>query len=144
MEQINKCTASARLQTALMRKKPAWNILAKQTTKYRKKNLYVGRVGPVLDYGVAAAWGTGSKSNFDKINKVQNKSSRIITGALRATPIQSMETVTGLENLESRRNTKTLCKLQNSRGLKPILGCKTTVRRVKCVSGRLVSAFTAG
>ena len=58
-------------------------------------------------YG-AAAWGTTSKSNFDEVQKVQNLASMIITGAFISTPIQSTETVTGLENLESRRNTKVL------------------------------------
>ncbi|XP_070181840.1 uncharacterized protein [Littorina saxatilis] len=39
---------------------------------------------------------------------MQNQASRIITGALKSTPIQAMDTLTGLESLESRRDTKVL------------------------------------
>ena len=72
-----------------------------------QKKLYLGRVRPVLEYG-SAAWGTAAKTNFDKAAKVQNQASRIITGALKSTPIQAMETLTGLQSLESRRDTKVL------------------------------------
>jgi ribonuclease HI len=68
-----------------------------------QKKLYLGRVRSVLEYGTAA-WGTAAKTNLDKVARVQNQASRIITGALKSTPIQAMETLTGLQSLESRRD----------------------------------------
>ncbi|PVD33867.1 hypothetical protein C0Q70_05129 [Pomacea canaliculata] len=64
------------------------------------KKLYTGRVRPVLEYGMTA-WGTAAKSNFEKVSKVQNQAARLITGAMRSTPIQELETITGLESLET-------------------------------------------
>ena len=71
------------------------------------KKMYTGRIRPVLEYGVTA-WGTAAKSNFDKVSKVQNQAARIITGAMKSTPIQELESITGLESLEDRRDTKLL------------------------------------
>ena len=71
------------------------------------KKMYTGRIRPVLEYGVTA-WGTAAKSNFDKVSKVQNQATRIITGAMKSTPIQELESITGLESLEDRRDTKLL------------------------------------
>ncbi|GFR95478.1 RNA-directed DNA polymerase from mobile element jockey [Elysia marginata] len=67
------------------------------------KKTYVGYVRPVMEYGIAA-WGTAS--NFQKIERVQNHSFRIMTGGIKSTPINSMESVTGLESLEDRRKKK--------------------------------------
>ena len=44
-----------------------------------------------------AAWGTTSQTNFDKLNKVQNKATRIITCAMKSMPITSLDNITGLE-----------------------------------------------
>ena len=33
------------------------------------------------------AWGTTDKSNFDRVSKVQNQATRIITGAIKSTLI---------------------------------------------------------
>ena len=71
------------------------------------KKLYVGRVRPVAEYGITA-WATAAKSNFDQINRVQNQAKRLITGAMKSTPIQKMEEITGLQSLEDRRDTKIL------------------------------------
>ena len=60
------------------------------------KRLYIGRVRPVLEYGMTA-WGTAAKSNFDRVSKVQNQAARIITGAMKSTPIVELETITGLQ-----------------------------------------------
>ncbi|GFS19603.1 reverse transcriptase [Elysia marginata] len=68
-----------------------------------------------MEYGIAA-WGTASKTNFQKIERVQNHSLRIMTGGIKSTPINSMESVTGLESLEDRRKKKIVCqytKFQN-------------------------------
>ena len=65
------------------------------------KRLYTGRVRPVLEYGMAA-WGTTAQTNMDKMSKVQNQAARIITGTMRSTPIQELETITGLQPLLER------------------------------------------
>ena len=62
------------------------------------KRLYTGRVRPVLEYGMAA-WGTTAKTNMDTMSKVQNQAARIITGSMRSTPIQELETFTRLQPL---------------------------------------------
>ena len=71
------------------------------------KRLYTGRARPTLEYGITA-WGTAAKSNFNKVSKIQNQVTRIITGAMKSTPIMELETATGLEPLEDRRDTKIL------------------------------------
>ncbi|KAK7090611.1 hypothetical protein V1264_010383 [Littorina saxatilis] len=102
--QIDRCTKKARLRMSLMKKLSGTTWGADYNVQ---KTLYTGRIRPVLEYGMAA-WGTAAKSSFDRTNRIQNQASRIITGAMRSTPIQAMETLTGLEALESRRDTKTL------------------------------------
>ena len=54
------------------------------------------------------AWGTVAKSNFDRVSKVQNQATRIITGAMKSTPIMELETITGLQSLDDRRDLKLL------------------------------------
>ena len=48
------------------------------------------------------------KYNFDRVSKVQNQAARIITGAMKSTPIQELETITGLHSLDGRKNAKLL------------------------------------
>ena len=67
----------------------------------KQKKLYVGCMGPVLEYRISF-WGTAAKSNLEKATRVQNQASRVVTGALRSTPIQAMDTLAGLQTLESR------------------------------------------
>ena len=71
------------------------------------KKTYVGYVRPVIEYGMAS-WGTAAKTNFQKIERVQNQSLRILTGGMKSTPINYMEAVAGLEPLEDRKMRKTL------------------------------------
>ena len=71
------------------------------------KRLYTGRVRPVLEYGMTA-WDTTAKSNFDRVSKVQNQATRNITGAMESTPIMELETITGLQSLDDRRDLKLL------------------------------------
>ena len=42
---------------------------------------YVGNVRPALEYGMAT-WGTASKSNPDRLTKVQNQATRVMTGVI--------------------------------------------------------------
>ena len=71
------------------------------------KRLYTGKVRPVLVYGMAA-WGTTAKTNMDKMSKSQSQAARIITGSMRSTPIQELETITGLQPLLGRCHGKLL------------------------------------
>ena len=54
------------------------------------------------------AWGTTAKSNFDRVGKIQNQAARIITGAMKSTPIVELETITGLQPLDDHRDYKPL------------------------------------
>ena len=103
-QQTEKAEARAKVRLALMKKLTgtSWGADARIL-----KKLYTGSVRPVLEYGVTA-WGTAAKSNFEKVSKVQNQATRIITGAMRSTPIRELETSTGLASLEDRRDTKQL------------------------------------
>ena len=80
------------------------------------KKTYVGYVRPVIEYGMAS-WGTAAKTNFQKVERVQNQSLRILTGGIKSTPINYMEAVAGLESLEDRRVKKTLTQYTKFRHL---------------------------
>ena len=71
------------------------------------KTLYVGRIRQVLEYGMAAS-STSAKSNSSKLSRVQHLAMRMMTGAMRSTPISAMEAVTGLQSLEDRQEIKIL------------------------------------
>ena len=65
------------------------------------------------------AWGTTmGQSNFDRVSKVQNQAARIITGAMKSTPIQELEATTGLQSMEDRRDTKILIQAAKFKRLK--------------------------
>ena len=74
------------------------SILKKTNTSY---------IRPTLEYG-ATVWGTAAKSNLRKIDKAQNLGLRIITGAMKTTPIKAMEDIATLNSMETRRETKIL------------------------------------
>ena len=75
------------------------------------KTVYMGTVRPVMEYG-SAAWATAAKSNTSRLAKLQNAGMRLITGGLKTTPINTLETTTGLQSLELRREEKTLTQSQ--------------------------------
>ena len=87
--QLKKNQARAKIRLALMKK------------------LYVGRISPVFEYGMAASY-TAAKSNSSKLSRVQHQAMRMMTGAMRSTPISAMATVTGLQSLEDRQEMKVL------------------------------------
>ena len=80
------------------------------------KRLYTGRVRPVIEYSMAA-WSTTAKTNMDKMSKVQNQAARIITGSMRSTSIQELETITGLQPLLDRCHGKLLTQAAKSKRL---------------------------
>ena len=101
-QQTEKAEARAKVRLALMKKLAGRTWGADTVTL---KRLYIGRVRPVLEYG-RTAWDTTAKSNFDRVSKVQNQATRIITGATKSTPIMELETITGLQSLDDRRDLK--------------------------------------
>nr|KAG5696480.1 hypothetical protein BaRGS_016519 [Batillaria attramentaria] len=103
-QQITRCCSRAKLRLAIMKKLAGTDWGADERIL---KRLYTGRVRPVVEYGTPA-WASAAKSNLDHLNKIQNQAQRIITGAMRSTPIQKMEEITGLQSLEDRRETKIL------------------------------------
>ena len=48
------------------------------------------------------------KINSSKLSRVQHQAMRMMTGAMRSTPISAMETVTGLQPIEDRQKIKVL------------------------------------
>ena len=80
------------------------------------KRVYTGNVRPVLEYGMAS-WGTTANSHFDRLGKVQNQAMRVMTGAIKSTPVTTMETVTGLQPLTDRRDSKVLTQAAKYRRL---------------------------
>ena len=103
-QQTKKAEARAKVRLALMKKLAGTTWGADTVTL---KRLYTGRVRPVLEYGMTA-WGTTAKSNFDRVSKVQNQATRIITGAMKSTLTMELETITGLQSLDDRRDLKLL------------------------------------
>ena len=101
---FERAEARAKVRLALM-KKLAGTTWGADTVILKK--LYTGRVRPVLEYGMTA-WGTTAKSNFDRVSKVQNQATRIITGAMKSTPIMELETITGVQSLDDCRDFKLL------------------------------------
>ena len=69
------------------------------------KTIYTGAIRPVIEYG-NTSWATAAHTNTQQLSKVQNTSLRLITGALKTTPIRAMETTADLRPLESRREEK--------------------------------------
>ena len=57
------------------------------------KTVYEGSVRPVLEYS-STAWSTTAKTNQHSLDKIQNQALRIITGAMKYTPIIFMEQIT--------------------------------------------------
>ena len=68
---------------------------------------YVENVMPALEYGMAT-WETAAKSNLDRLTKVQNQATRIMTGAIKSTPVKDLESITGIQPLCDRRDMKML------------------------------------
>ena len=87
---LQAAETKAKRKIALMRKLTGSTWGANQKTL---KTVYQGSVRPHLEYG-ATAWSTAAKTNLQSIDKVQNQALRIITGAIKSTPIVAMDTTT--------------------------------------------------
>ena len=71
------------------------------------KTVYQGTVRPHLEYG-STAWSTTAKTNQQALDKVQNHALRLITGAMRSTPITEMDRLTGVQPLGQRGDVKNM------------------------------------
>jgi ribonuclease HI len=102
--QINKAALKARRKLAILRKLSGttWgasgNILSK---------VYQQGIRPHLEYG-SSAWCPASNNTLQELDKVQNQALRIITGAMKSTPIRELEKIGRMQKLEDRRDTKVL------------------------------------
>lgn len=101
---INKTQTQAKKRLGLMKKLSGTQWGADQRVL---KTLYVGRIQPVLEYGMAST-SAAAKSHSTKLTRIQNQAMRVMTGAMKTTPIDHLETTTGLTSLESRREQKVL------------------------------------
>ena len=101
---LQAAETKSKRKLALMRKLTGSTWGANEKTL---KTVYQGSVRPHLEYG-ATAWSTAAKTNLQAIDKVQNQALRIITGAMKSTPITAMEEVTGIQPLKTRRDMKIL------------------------------------
>ena len=71
------------------------------------KSVYQGNVRPHLEYG-SSSWMTPAKTHHQILDKVQNQALRIITGAMKSTPMQSMEEITNIPPLCKRSECKAM------------------------------------
>ena len=100
---IQKAETKAKRKLALLRKLAGSTWGANERTL---RTVYEGSIRPHLEYG-SAAWSTTAKTNLQTMDKVQNQALRLITGALRSSPIQAMEKATGIQPLQDRLKAKT-------------------------------------
>jgi len=71
------------------------------------KSVYQENVRPHLEYG-SSSWMTAAKTHHQTLDKVQNWALRIITGAMKSTPIQIIEEITNIPPLRKRRECKAM------------------------------------
>ncbi|OOY33764.1 hypothetical protein BOV88_13545 [Solemya velum gill symbiont] len=103
-QHITSAEAKARRKLNIMRKLAGTKWGANEKIL---KSVYQGNVRPHLEYG-SSAWMTAAKSHHQTLDKVQNQALRIITGAMKSTPIKSMEDITNIPPLGKRRECKAM------------------------------------
>ena len=94
-QHTSKAEAKARRRLATLHKLAG---TTRGASKKILKSVYQGTVRPHLEYG-STAWSTTAKTNQQALDKVQNQALRLITGAMRSTPITEMERLTGVQPL---------------------------------------------
>ena len=112
-EQIRKSEAKARKKLRVMRKLSGTDWGANEGIL---KQVYQGTVRPHLEYG-SSSFMTAAQSHRNSLEKVQNQGLRIITGAMRSTPISKMQDITGIPPLQLRREGKALRQFTKARAL---------------------------
>ena len=103
-QHVQNAEAKARRKLNIMRKLAGTQWGANEKIL---KNVYQGSVRPHLEYG-SSSWMTAAQSHQQTLQRVQNQALRIITGAMRSTPIEKMEQTTGIPPLKNRWECKAL------------------------------------
>jgi hypothetical protein len=103
-QHITSAEAKARRKMNIMRKLAGTKWGANEKIL---KSVYQGNVRPHLEYG-SSSWMTAAKTHHQTLDNVQNQALRIITGAMKSTPIQSMEEITNIPPLRKRRECKAM------------------------------------
>ena len=80
------------------------------------KQVYAGLVRPIAEHA-STTWASASKTNKDRLDKVQNAGLRIILGAMKSTPIKEMEKTADIQPLENRRQYKILLQGEKAKRL---------------------------
>ena len=99
---IQKAEGKARRKLGILRKLSGTTWGANEKIL---KGMYNQGIKPHLEYG-SSAWSSASKSNLNQLDRIQNQALRIITGSMKSTPIEKMETITEIEPLQDARDTK--------------------------------------
>ena len=103
-QHIMDAEAKARRKLNIMRKLAGTHWGANEKIL---KTVYQGTVRPHLEFG-SSSWISAAKTHQETLDKVQNQALRIITGAMKSTPIEKMEQITGIPPLKKRRERKAL------------------------------------
>ena len=103
-KKTDKCLKNGMHRTALIKKLAG--------SKWRSnhsilKQAYQRYVRPVLEYGISS-WDQTASSNHHMIKEVQHQNLRLTTGGMKSTPMMEMETLSGLQCKEDRRDNKAL------------------------------------
>ena len=69
------------------------------------KQFYMGSMRPLLEYG-SSTFGTGASTTLEKLDKIQNTALRIISGGMKFTPVNEIESPVELKSLEEHRKEK--------------------------------------
>jgi len=102
--QITNAEAKARKKLSIMRKLAGTNWGANEKIL---RQVYQGNVRHTLEYG-SSSYMTVASTHLNELEKVQNQALRVITGAMRSTPIDKMEKITGIPPLSQRIDCKAL------------------------------------
>ena len=78
------------------------------------KQVYIGSVRSVLEYG-SSTFGTAASTTLQKLDKIQNTGLRIISGGMKSTLINEMESLAGLKSLEEQREEKIVLQAEKYR-----------------------------
>ena len=81
------------------------------------KQVYHGNIRPSLEFG-SGAYMSAATSQLNNLEKVQNQALRVITGAMRSTPIEKMQKITGIQPLRKRMESKALMMFTKAKALK--------------------------
>ena len=112
-KQIENAESKARKKLGIMRKLAGTEWGANERIL---NQVYKGTVRPHLEYG-SSSFMTAAQTHQDTLEKVQNQALRIITGAVRSTPIEKMQQITGIPPLKQRRNSKALIQFTKAKAM---------------------------